>query len=58
MRSPKKMYSKKELRNLYDVSQATFTRMLNKVPGLQTGSRKLIYPNELELIIKVYGEPG
>jgi len=57
MNSEKKVYTKKELRHLYNVSQSTFTRMLADVPELKTGMRKLIYPKELKLIIEMYGEP-
>lgn len=52
-----KTLSKSELAAAYGVSLDTLSKRLKTVPNLETGRRRLLYPNELTLIYLNLGEP-
>ena len=59
-RTPIKTYTKKELRLMYNLSEDSFRRWLNKVKDKiphYDSKCKLLSPLQVEAIFKHYGEP-
>jgi len=52
-------YTKKELRLLFEIPEASFRRWLKQVPETSdTGSKNWLTALQVEAIIKTYGVPG
>jgi hypothetical protein len=52
-------YTKKELRLLFEIPEASFRRWLKAVPETSnTGSKNWLTALQVEAIIKTYGVPG
>lgn len=54
-----KAYTKKELRLLYGIPEASFRRWLKEIPETSnTGKKNWLTALQVEVIIKTYGVPG
>ena len=54
-----KSYSKKELRELYGVSQRVFSTWLNKIREKLISKKRgnVLPPADVEIIIQIFGKP-